>query len=492
MNVQIKALDGRRVKLSGLQSHTTVKEMKEMIQDELGLDASVQRLVMTGGELSDGDQPLLAPGPDGPPTILHLVPSRASLRRPGRRSSSASSSTSSLVCGRAAPVIIPRLDFGLISVHGSIGTGSFKSVFKGSYGSHRIACLRFRGGEAATKDALKEAEIMARLPRHASVLRFFGMSHDHDGCYHLVCEFAELGALDAAIDALPGRRPPWPLVCAIGSQVAAGMSAVVAMRLLHRDLSLRNVLCFKLDVSKMEVLVKVGDFGKALTLGATPPLGESIPLRWSAPEVVTEQTYSEASDVWSYGVTIWELASAGAVPFAQDSDTTVLQTIMAAKDSGYLLPRPFNCPAAIAGIMHSCWRTDPRMRPQFNELEVMMERAVDKVREPELHCRRSDPLVDPIARSIVQPTESSVRCDPLVGVMQQPPPYTPMARTDPHVGGDPLVSAPHPTAPSMDASAAMVTKLAEMGFDACAAQRALADSHNNLQLATTMLLSACT
>ena len=85
-----------------------------------------------------------------------------------------------------------------------------------------------------------------------------GMTVDQGGCHNLVCEFAPLGSLDGALDRIPGSRLPWPMVSAVGAQVVGGMAAIVAQRVLHRDLSLRNVLCFRLDVTTNNVLVKVG------------------------------------------------------------------------------------------------------------------------------------------------------------------------------------------------------------------------------------------
>lgn len=466
-------------------------------QSELQLTMGQQRLVVAGGELGDTAKPLRNADTTGGPITLHLVPSRASLRKPRSRAGSTASTSggSGGSSGGASGVAIPRLDFKLITFGESIGTGSYKSVFRGNYGSHRVACLRFRGGEAAAKEAVREARIMARLPVHPSVLRFFGMTQDEGKSSHLVCEYAELGALDAAIDRLPGRRPPWPMVCAIGSQIAAGMAAVAGRGLLHRDLSLRNVLCFRLDVEAMAVLVKVGDFGKALEVGCQPQSGEDVPLRWAAPEVLATKQFSEASDVWSYGVTMWELCNAGAVPFAQHADATIRRTILGARDSGHLLPRAFGCPDAVTGIIQACWLTNPRMRPQFAELEVMMEKAADTVRRAPGPARiRADPLVDafvqmvpsqPAAPTPAPAVTAAVRSDPLVG---SPPPCSARGGINPSSAS--RVPSSRGDSGSGSTTTTLVAKLMDMGFSEVRAERALADSKNNLELATVMLLSA--
>jgi len=447
------------------------------------VDASRQRLVYGKGELSDSDLPLLdgADQRPGSPPTLHLVPSRDSLRR----RVSSSSSTSSATAAAAGPaVVIPRLDFGLITVRDCIGTGSFKSVFQGSYGSHRIACLRFRGGEAATRCAMREAEVMACLPRHPHVLRFFGMTRDPAGCHYLVCEYAEHGALDAAI---ANRRLPWPLVGEIGGQIASGMAAVVERRLLHRDLSLRNVLCFKLDVPAMTAVVKVGDFGKAINFGTIPRPEEPVPIRWAAPEVLSAHEYSESSEAWSYGVTLWELATGGAVPFARNAEGTIRRLILSSKATGkLLLDQPPQCPGVLTDVMRACWCGDPRMRPQFIELEVMLEKACESMhRSLQLPTApllaRADPLV---GMSRARQSRGAVRADPLV----EPPAPHPVARA-------PVPSAPPGQPPSSTAMASwevseLLAKLADMGFARSTAARALTDAHYNVELAASMLLSA--
>eukprot|EP00038_Savillea_parva_P003275 m.123380 g.123380 ORF g.123380 m.123380 type:complete len:494 (+) comp11127_c0_seq1:155-1636(+) len=478
MDVVIKSIDGRRISLR-VPPIVTVGVLKQQLESELGVEASRQRLVSAGGELSDTDQPLLRVDPAASgPTTLHLVPTRETLRRASRARSESSSSNQS--AAGSSCVLIKRLDFKRIAVHESIGTGSFKSVFKGSYGSHRIACLQFRGGETATRDAIREAEIMTQLPSHPCVLRFFGMSRDPAGCHHLVCEFAELGSLDEAIYTIPGRRPPWQLCCTVGAQVASGMAAVAGAGLIHRDLSLRNVLCFRLDPTAMKATVKVGDFGRAIMAGSSLRADETIPLRWSAPEVLATRAFSEKSDVWSFGVTMWELVSAGAVPFSRHSDESIRQKILSVGVSGgALLPTPFECPDTLMAVVWDCWHANPRQRPRFNAIETALLQAADTIARRSSSRIPERPRIDPLhGRPAEVPTRS--RSDPLVARMQQVQPSAPPADV---LGPPPPYTPPEP-------APVLLQRLMDMGFDGQLARRALSDANNDLELATRMLLSS--
>jgi hypothetical protein len=137
-------------------------------QVELRVEPSRQRLLIAGDVLADDDaKPFAHLDPATDTITVNLLPAR----RESTASSGAGASS-----GGAGPVVIPRLDFGHITVETDrpLGTGSFKTVFRGSYGSHTIACLRFRDGEVDRAAAVREAAMMARLGRHPHVLRFFG------------------------------------------------------------------------------------------------------------------------------------------------------------------------------------------------------------------------------------------------------------------------------------------------------------------------------
>ena len=144
------------------------------------------------------------------------------------------------------------------------------------------------------------------------------------------------------------------------------MKLVVEAGLIHRDLALRNVLVFALDPSDHKsVRVKVADYG--LTKKGTYYYGGNacLPMRWMPPEALKKRKWSEKSDVWAFGVLLWELWTMGDIPFALESDDKVVAERVIA---GERLPRE-GCPEGVYTLMELCWAALPKDRPTFSELQ---------------------------------------------------------------------------------------------------------------------------
>jgi serine/threonine protein kinase len=140
---------------------------------------------------------------------------------------------------------------------------------------------------------------------------------------------------------------------------AAGMTYLADCKITHRDLAARNLLYFSEGES---LTVKVADFG--LASGIKPTAAQSnplIPVRWSALESLLRREFNEATDVWSYGVVLYELFSGGADPYGS-MPTSELASFLKA---GKRLECPKDCPAEVYLLMLSCWDADPAKRPRF-------------------------------------------------------------------------------------------------------------------------------
>ncbi|NWX05778.1 EPHA8 protein, partial [Caloenas nicobarica] len=145
--------------------------------------------------------------------------------------------------------------------------------------------------------------------------------------------------------------------------VAGGMGYLSSLGFVHRDLAARNVLV------DAQLVCKVSDFGLARAMAPqggpeatyTSAAGGKIPIRWTAPESIARRTFSWASDVWSFGIVMWEVLSFGDRPY-WDMDN---QDVIAAIEQGYRLPPPPRCPPALHQLMLRCWRRRPRARPPF-------------------------------------------------------------------------------------------------------------------------------
>jgi len=131
--------------------------------------------------------------------------------------------------------------------------------------------------------------------------------------------------------------------------------------LLHRDLAARNILL-------KHGTAQVSDFGMALShnvreSGSIDALDEYIPVKWMAPESLQENTYSKKTDVYSYGVVIWEIVTRQ-VPWRGINMKVILEKTI----KGERLPIPSDCPKSLKDLMEKCWKHDPLQRPQFTEI----------------------------------------------------------------------------------------------------------------------------
>lgn len=142
-----------------------------------------------------------------------------------------------------------------------------------------------------------------------------------------------------------------------------GMHYLQTQHFVHRDLAARNILLSSLHQAK------ISDFGLSRALGAGNDYyrtnrGGKWPIKWYAPESCNYGTFSHASDVWSFGVTLWEMYSFGMPPYGEMNSQEVIQMI----ERGDRLPKPLDCPANVYDIMSSCWNYSPKDRPTFRYL----------------------------------------------------------------------------------------------------------------------------
>lgn len=149
---------------------------------------------------------------------------------------------------------------------------------------------------------------------------------------------------------------------AIATQIASGMSYLSTHAFVHKDLAARNCLVADNGITKISDFsglcdMYAGDYYRA---PGRPPL----PVRWMSPEAISESKFTTASDVWSYGVLLWEIFSYGSRPFFGLSNYQAMQHIL----ENDLLPCPEDCPKGIFFTMNECWETGPDNRPSFAEI----------------------------------------------------------------------------------------------------------------------------
>ncbi|CAL9694806.1 unnamed protein product [Knipowitschia caucasica] len=240
-----------------------------------------------------------------------------------------------------------------------LGSGEFGQVRLGKWrAQHKVAIKAIREGAMYEEDFIEEAKVMMRLC-HPRLVQLYGVCLQQRPLL-IVAEFMENGCL---LNVLRQRgealQEEWLL--SMCQDVCEGMEYLEKCSFIHRDLAARNCL-----VNDRHV-VKVSDFGMTryvLDNQYTSSSGSKFPVKWSPPEVLHYSKYSSKSDVWSFGVVIWEIFTGGKTPFENRSNSEVVDDI----SRGRRLYRPNRASPLLYNIMYKCWNNKPQDRPSFSEL----------------------------------------------------------------------------------------------------------------------------
>lgn len=259
-----------------------------------------------------------------------------------------------------------------IIVNKELGTGEFGVVQQGVWTNDgeriqvAIKCLSRERMQNNPIEFLKEAAIMHAID-HEHIVRLYGVVLDTNSLM-LVTELAPLRSLLECLKE-PSLRPSFPVLslCDFAVQIADGMQYLEVKRLIHRDLAARNILVF----SKNKV--KISDFGLSRALGVGKDYYQTnfnvnlkLPIAWCAPECISYLKFTSASDVWAYGVTLWEMFSYGFQPWAALTGHQILEAID--EPNFQRLEQPECCPKEYFSLMQQCWQHEPSKRPKFSEL----------------------------------------------------------------------------------------------------------------------------
>ncbi|MBN3326769.1 EPHA3 protein, partial [Atractosteus spatula] len=268
-----------------------------------------------------------------------------------------------------------EIDASAIRIERVIGAGEFGEVCSGrlklpSKREIYVAIKSLKAGysEKQRRDFLSEASIMGQFD-HPNIIRLEGVVTKCKPVM-IITEFMENGSLDTFLKKHDGQFTIIQLVGMLRG-IASGMKYLSDMNYVHRDLAARNILV------NSNLVCKVSDFGLSRVLEDDPEAayttrGGKIPIRWTSPEAIAYRKFTSASDVWSYGIVMWEVISYGERPYWEMSNQDVIKAI----DEGYRLPAPMDCPVVLHQLMLDCWEKSRSDRPKFGQIVNTLDKLI--------------------------------------------------------------------------------------------------------------------
>jgi len=260
-----------------------------------------------------------------------------------------------------------QIPFNKLETGKEIGEGTYGRVCIGKWKKYRVA-VKFCQNRGKMEEFMREANLMISLPPHPNVVRMYGLSIDGTQPV-IVMEYCAGGSLDKWLydqrqQISDQQKIRWV------HEIAMGMSHLHKHNIVHRDLAARNILLSQPNLANAQP--KIADFGMSRVLQQNSE-GKTLtsfgPLRWMAPESLRERVYSKKSDVWMFGMLVYEIA-ARCEPYINVPPDKIAVLI---RDEGLTPTIPSNCPQKLRELMQMCWKKQPEQRPNFETICLLLE-----------------------------------------------------------------------------------------------------------------------
>ncbi|KAK5611478.1 Fibroblast growth factor receptor 2 [Crenichthys baileyi] len=246
-----------------------------------------------------------------------------------------------------------------------------------------VKMLKDDATEKDLSDLVSEMEMMKMIGKHKNIINLLGAC-TQDGPLYVIVEYASKGNLR---EYLRARRPPgmeysydiarvsdeqltFKDLVSCTYQVARGMEYLASQKCIHRDLAARNVLVTESNV------MKIADFGLARDVHNIDYYKKTtngrLPVKWMAPEALFDRVYTHQSDVWSFGVLMWEIFTLGGSPYPG----IPVEELFKLLKEGHRMDKPGNCTNELYMMMKDCWHAIPSQRPTFKQLVEDLDRIL--------------------------------------------------------------------------------------------------------------------
>ncbi|XP_059710018.1 tyrosine-protein kinase receptor Tie-1 isoform X2 [Haemorhous mexicanus] len=285
------------------------------------------------------------------------------------------------------PLSYPILEWEDIKFEDMIGEGNFGQVIRamikkdGLKMNAAIKMLKEFASENDHRDFAGELEVLCKLGHHPNIINLLGAC-ENKGYLYIAIEYAPYGNLldflrkSRVLETDPAFAKEHGTASTLTSQqllqfasdVAKGMQYLSEKQFIHRDLAARNILVGE------NLASKIADFGlsRGEEVYVKKTMGR-LPVRWMAIESLNYSVYTTKSDVWSFGVLLWEIVSLGGTPYCGMTCAELYEKL----PQGYRMEKPRNCDDEVYELMRQCWRDRPYERPPFAQISMQLIRMLE-------------------------------------------------------------------------------------------------------------------
>ncbi|XP_028981135.1 tyrosine-protein kinase ABL1 isoform X1 [Esox lucius] len=291
-----------------------------------------------------------------------------------------------------------------ITMKHKLGGGQYGEVYEGVWKKYNltVAVKTLKEDTMEVEEFLKEAAVMKEI-KHPNLVQLLGVC-TREPPFYIITEFMTHGNLLDYLRECNREEVNAVVLLYMATQISSAMEYLERKNFIHRDLAARNCLVGE------NHLVKVADFGLSRLMTGdtyTAHAGAKFPIKWTAPESLAYNKFSIKSDVWAFGVLLWEIATYGMSPYPGIDLSQVYELL----EKDYRMDRPEGCPEKVYQLMRACWKWNPAERPSFAETHqafetMFQESSISDEVEKELGKKGRKGLQGPTQQAPQLPTKT--------------------------------------------------------------------------------------